>query len=390
MRLLVLASALDLQLRLSSTPHWWQLLRALAVEGADLTAVPYAGRPIESLYWRAAANPCLREGQAFALFRTLALKVRAATTARKSTGEGIGDRVMRLAAQSWIRPRWTAAVHALFRQERGFDAVVMLNVPLNHLTGLAAEIRARYRVPVWYYDGDLPSSLPEFNALASSFRVYEGADVTEYDGFFSNSVGSVPRLREMGVKQVEVVHWGADPDVYRQLEREQDLDTFFHGYGEAYRLDALEAMIYEPARRETGRRFALGGAGFDHAPREVVHLGDVAFAHYPQAVARAKINLIATRASHAEMEGTSSARPFELGALGAAAVTNPWKGVERWFEPGREILVVRDAAEALATYKELWAHESLRREMGAAMRARVLAEHTYRHRARQMLAKLRG
>lgn len=389
MRLLILASALDLQLRLSSTPHWWQLLRALAVEGADLTVVPYAGRPVESVYWRAAPNPCLREGQAFALVRTLAQRLRARASAEKKSGEGIGDRVMRLAAHHWIRPKWASAVHALFRQESGFDAVVYLNVPLNHLTGLAAEIRARYRVPVWYYDGDLPSSLPEFGALASSFRFYEGADLAEYDGFFSNSVGAVPSLTRLGAKQVEVVHWGADPDVYRQLTRTQDLDTFFHGYGEAYRLEPLEQLIYEPARRETTRRFALGGNFFDHAPREVVHLGDIPFAHYPQAVARAKVNLIVTRSSHADCEGTSSARPFELGALGAAAVTNPWKGLERWFEPGREILVARDTAEALTIYRELWEHESLRREMGERMRQRVLAEHTYRHRARQLLAKLR-
>lgn len=388
MRLLVLASALDLQLRLSSTPHWWQLLRALAVEGADLTVMPYAGRPVESLYWRAHENPCLREGQAFALVRSLALSLRAPATGARTGGEGLGDRAMRLAAHHWIRPRWAAAVHALFR-EGGFDAVLYLNVPLNHLVGLAGELRARYHVPVWYYDGDLPSSLPEFGALASSFRFYDGADLAEYDGFFSNSHGAAPRLLALGAKQVEVVHWGADPDVYRTHACQQDLDTFFHGYGEAYRLDALEAMIYEPARREPGRRFALGGARFDHAPREVDFMGDVAFAHYPALVARAKVNQIVTRSSHADMEGTSSARPFELGALGAAAVTNPWKGIERWFEPGREILVVRDAAEALTVYRELWAHESLRREMGAAMRARVLAEHTYQHRARQLLAKLR-
>jgi glycosyltransferase involved in cell wall biosynthesis len=386
MRILVLASALDLRLRLSSTPHWWQLLKALAVEGADLTVVPYAGRPVESLYWRGHDNPCLREGQLFGLAR----RILPAPTAGRSpaAGESWTDRLVREAARAWIRPRWLACVRALFA-EVGFDAVLLLNVPLNHLGGLATEVRARHRVPVWYYDGDLPSSLPEFGGLASSFRFYEGADLSEYDGFFSNSVGAVPKLQRLGVRRVEVVHWAADPEVYRPIEREQDLDTFFHGYGEFYRLEALEAMIYEPCRKVPERKFALGGKGFDHAPPSVVHLGDVPFAHYGQACARAKVNLIVTRSTHADLEGTSSARPFELGAMGVAAVSNPWNGLERWFEPGREVLVVRDAAEAQTVYRELWDHPSLRREMGQAMRRRVLAEHTYSHRARQLLACLR-
>ena len=384
MRLLVLASALDLKAGFSSTPHWWQLLRALAVAGTDLTVVPYAGRPVESLYWRAHDNPCLREGQAFALAKRM-FHAQGAPTG--GAAPSWTDGAVRALVDAWIRPKWIACVRALFAATR-FDAVLMLNVPLNHLNGLASEVRSRHRVPVWYYDGDLPSSLPEHGGLASSFRYYEGADLGEYDGFFSNSVGAVPLVLARGAKRVEVVHWGADPDVYRVIEATPELDTFFHGYGEAYRREALESLIYEPARRLPGRKLAVGGRGFDSAPREVAYLGDVPFAHYPATCARSRVNLIVTRSTHADMEGTSSARPFELGAMGVAAVTNPWKGLERWYEPGREILVAKDAGEAVAIYEELWKHDSLRREMGAAMRKRTLAEHTYDHRARQVLASL--
>jgi len=384
MRLLALVSALDLAEGYSSTPHWWQLFRALALAGVELTAVPYAGRAVESLHWDVRENPCLWEARAFAAAR----RILPAGDAKAGASSPLAVGLVRGLARALVRPRWMAAVRALFRATP-FDAVLMLNVPLNHLAGLAAEVRARHRVPVWYYDGDLPSTLPEHGGLASSFHAYEGADLAEYDGFFANSHGAAPLLTARGARQVEVVHWAADPEVYPVIEREPDLDAFFHGYGEAYRREALNALIYEPARRLPARRFALSGRGFDSAPPAVQLLGDLPFAHYPAAVARARVNVIATRSTHAELEGTSSARPFELGAMGAAAVSNPWKGLERWFEPGREILVARDADEAVAMYEELWTHPNLRRELGAAMRARVLAEHTYAHRARQVLARLR-
>jgi spore maturation protein CgeB len=87
---------------------------------------------------------------------------------------------------------------------------------------------------------------------------------------------------------------------------------------------------------------------------------------------------------------SSTARPFELAALGCAMVSNPYLGIEEWFEPDREILVVHNADEAVATYRELLASRSRRRELGAAARARLLAEHTYCHRAQQLIRLLSG
>ena len=66
-------------------------------------------------------------------------------------------------------------------------------------------------------------------------------------------------------------------------------------------------------------------------------------------------------------------------------VSNPYLGVDEWFEPGRELLIVHSRAEAVAAYRELLASPSWRRELGARARARLLAEHTYTDRARQLI-----
>ena len=69
-------------------------------------------------------------------------------------------------------------------------------------------------------------------------------------------------------------------------------------------------------------------------------------------------------------------------------VSNPYVGVEEWFEPGREIIIVHNQEEALDAYKSLLKSESMRTELGARARQRLLNEHTYDHRARQLLGFL--
>ncbi len=62
-KLLVAASAIDLDFRYGCTPAWWQLWKGLYEEGADLVVTPYRGRPVESPWWRTAANPDVRRGR---------------------------------------------------------------------------------------------------------------------------------------------------------------------------------------------------------------------------------------------------------------------------------------------------------------------------------------
>ncbi|MFN8542699.1 MAG: glycosyltransferase [Candidatus Binatia bacterium] len=78
-------------------------------------------------------------------------------------------------------------------------------------------------------------------------------------------------------------------------------------------------------------------------------------------------------------------RTFELAAAGAFQLVDTRTLLSRHFRPGEEVATFDDAAQLrdLAAY---WlAHPDARRQIAAAGRARVLAEHTYHHR---MLALL--
>jgi spore maturation protein CgeB len=114
-------------------------------------------------------------------------------------------------------------------------------------------------------------------------------------------------------------------------------------------------------------------------------IGDVQFNTFSRVISSARVNLCITRRSHATVYASSSCRPFELASSGAAIVSNPYEGIERWFEPGSELVVVNDADEAVATYRALLDDPAQAEQLGRRARERVLDEHTYRHRARQVL-----
>jgi spore maturation protein CgeB len=73
---------------------------------------------------------------------------------------------------------------------------------------------------------------------------------------------------------------------------------------------------------------------------------------------------------------------------GATVVSNPHRGIERWFEPGRELLVVETADAAAAAYEELLDDPARAEELGRAARERALDEHTFLHRARRLIELL--
>ena len=72
-------------------------------------------------------------------------------------------------------------------------------------------------------------------------------------------------------------------------------------------------------------------------------------------------------------------RVFEAAGAGACLVTDAWEGIELFLEPGEEVLVAEDGAEVAALVEQL--DPARARAIGEAGRRRVLAEHTYAHRA---------
>ncbi|MCC6804661.1 MAG: glycosyltransferase [Anaerolineae bacterium] len=391
MKLLFVVSSLDLTQPFSATPAWWQLMKGLYEIGVEVIATPYQGPAIESLWWRAEPNPAKAQGDAFKAARDAMRKiirtdvdVGAHGNAPASNDESASDRLVRRAAQTLIAPLWLRHLDRLLAREPDIDAVIVLTAPLNHLVGVAGELQRRHHKPVFYYDGDVPASLPNMSGFASGFRIYQGADLTEYTAFISNSAGGAAAIKVLGARAVHPLFYGADPDVFSPVDvPAQDIDVLFYGHGREYRSEWIDGMIAAPSKALPDARFAVRGTKLGDLGRADM-LPYLSFSKLREYACRSKINLCITRAAHASVFASSSSRPFELAGMGCCIVANPYDGIETWFEPGKEVFVVQSGEEALDRYRYLLAHDSERLAAGRAARERVLKEHTFRHRAQQL------
>jgi len=148
-------------------------------------------------------------------------------------------------------------------------------------------------------------------------------------------------------------------------------------------------MLAEPSRQLGYARFAARGTNLGDLGRTRL-LPYLSFSKLREYACRTKINLCITRQAHASVYASSSSRPFELSSMGCCIVSNPYLGIEEWFEPGKEVFVVNSRDEAIDRYRYLLSHDSERQAIGMAARERVLKEHTFQHRAHQLVGIMQG
>ncbi|HET7299069.1 MAG TPA: glycosyltransferase [Oleiagrimonas sp.] len=152
----------------------------------------------------------------------------------------------------------------------------------------------------------------------------------------------------------------------------------------------VEEFFLKAAKARPQRHFLLGGSGWDDKPMppNVDYLGHVytrdhnAFNGTPRAV----LNI--SRESMARYGWSPATRVFEAAGAGACLITDHWRGLEDFLEPGSEVLVAHDGDEVAAHVDALT--PALAHRIGEAALARVRTEHTYAHRAAQLEALLQG
>jgi spore maturation protein CgeB len=192
----------------------------------------------------------------------------------------------------------------------------------------------------------------------------------------------------LGARRVAPLYGSVDPDVYKPAPPRAELraDMSYLGTWAADRVQAMEALLVEVARRRSDRRFLVGGALYPASypwPPNVARIEHVAPPDHPAFFASSRLTLSITRAVMAELGYCPSGRLFEAAACGATIVSDVFEGLDRFFAPGREILVAKSAADVLAALD--CSDEELSR-IGHAARERALEEHTADRRARELVA----
>jgi spore maturation protein CgeB len=77
-----------------------------------------------------------------------------------------------------------------------------------------------------------------------------------------------------------------------------------------------------------------------------------------------------------------SVRLFEAAACGVPIISDRWPGIGNLFKPNDELLIVDRTRQVVDILQDM--PEERRREVAAAARRRVLADHTAEQRARQL------
>jgi spore maturation protein CgeB len=279
---------------------------------------------------------------------------------------------------------WHEALPAAKRELAGADVGMVTSYCPDALA--ATELVLAAPTLHLFYDLDTPVTLSQ---LAAGHAVtYIGPDgLAPFDLVLSYTGGAaLSELRSrLGAKSVAPLYGSVDPDHYRPAAPEGHRASLSYlGTYAADRQAALETLFVEPARRRPHDRFIIGGAQY---PADFPWAGNVFFwrhvaaCEHPRFYASARLTLNVTRQAMAEFGWCPSGRLFEAAACGTPIVSDWWEGLDEFFMPQREIIVVRTTEDALAAIERSDAELSW---IGAAARERVLTGHTAARRAAEL------
>ncbi len=242
-----------------------------------------------------------------------------------------------------------------------------------------------------FYDMDAPVTLARLRS-GEDVEYLPPRGLADFDVVLSFAGGRMldELERDLGARRVEPLYGCVDPDVHRPSEPAfgAAADLSYLGTYSVDRQATLDALLFAPARERPERHFVVGGSLYpsDLAwPANVEHVDHVPPGRHAAFYGASKLTLNATRGPMKASGYTPSARLFEAAACGVAVLSDAWRGLTSFFEPGREILVATRSEEAIE-YLEL-PSETLA-GVGRAARARVLGEHTGTHRARELVSIL--
>ena len=238
-----------------------------------------------------------------------------------------------------------------------------------------------------FYDIDTPVTLARL--VRGTCDYVSAAVIPGYDIYFSFTGGPTLRLIEerYGAPAARALYCSVDADRYRPTGAAARWDLSYLGTYSDDRQPTLGRLLIEPARRHPDRRFVVAGPQYPATidwPGNVERIEHLAPADHADFYSASRATLNVTRADMIAAGWSPSVRLFEATACGTPIVSDRWPGIEELLTPGSEILLADSGADVDAAL----ARGDLA-TIGAAGRARVLAEHTARHRAAELESHLR-
>jgi spore maturation protein CgeB len=244
---------------------------------------------------------------------------------------------------------------------------------------------------VAFWDVDAPATLDRVHGDASDpFRPL----IPRYDIVLTYGGGEPVRQAYLGLgaRDCVPIYNALDPATHFPVPPEPRFacDLAFLGNRLPDREARVEEFFLRAAAQLPQRKMLLGGSGWGDKglPANVQYLGHVYTADHNAFNCTPLAVLNISRESMARYGFSPATRVFEAAGAAACVITDAWEGLETFFEPGSEMLVARNGDEVAQWVRELDGDRA--RAIGQAALRRVLAEHTYAHRAAQVDAVLQG
>jgi spore maturation protein CgeB len=238
---------------------------------------------------------------------------------------------------------------------------------------------------VAFWDVDAPATLDRVHAVPSdSFHRL----IPRYDLVLTYGGGEpvVQAYKALGARICVPIYNALDPSTHHPVAPSALYDADLGLL--ANRLPDREARIDEfflrPATSLPKHRFLLGGSGWANKPKSANtrYVGHVYTASHNAFNCTPRAVLNVSRESMARYGFSPATRVFEAAGARACVITDHWEGIEQFLEPDSEVLVARDGEEVAELVRSLSAGRA--RAIGEAAHARVLAGHTYAHRALEL------
>jgi spore maturation protein CgeB len=242
-----------------------------------------------------------------------------------------------------------------------------------------------------FWDVDAPATLDRIHKNPNdAFR----ALIPKYDLVFTYGGGDpvVKAYVAAGARDCVPIYNALDPHTHHRVEPDPRFegDLGFLGNRLPDREARVDEFFLNVAAKLPQKRFLLGGNGWQDKSMSpnVKYVGHVytrdhnAFNCTPCAV----LNI--NRESMARYGFSPPTRVFEAAGAAACLITDHWDGIELFLEPGREVLTARSGDQVAELIAKLSEREA--QAIGDAACRRVLAEHTYAHRAIEVENVLAG
>ncbi len=237
---------------------------------------------------------------------------------------------------------------------------------------------------VAFWDVDAPATLDRVNEVPDDpFRSL----IPRYDLILTYGGGPavVDAYTQLGARECHAIYNALDPETHYPVAADPQYAGLcsFLGHRLPDRESRVDEFFFKAAAALSDQRFVLGGNGWEDKakPENVAYVGYVSPRNHNafNSTARAVLNI--NRSSMARYGFSPPTRVFEAAGAGACLLTDAWKGIEMFLEPGREVLVANNGEEVIELLEPLSNRRA--KEIGAAARRRVFAEHTYDQRMAQ-------